>query len=85
MQGTLVLEKILTKHGVVHFKIMPKKEGELVNGSHGKDMIKYLQEIKKVSNKKLGVLNYFSSFILNTESRGIVDVVKEGTKWQTYT
>jgi hypothetical protein len=35
------------EHGVVHCRIMPKKEGELVNDSHGKDMIEILTRNKK--------------------------------------
>jgi hypothetical protein len=53
VQGTLVLEKVLMEHGVVHFKIVPKKEGELVNGSHGKDMI----EIPTRNKKKVPIRN----------------------------
>jgi hypothetical protein len=36
-----ILDKVLTKHGVVCLKTTPcfKEEGEHVNGSHGKNMI----------------------------------------------
>jgi hypothetical protein len=38
VQGVLILEQVLAKHGIAHLKIVPnlKEEGELVNGSHGK-------------------------------------------------
>ncbi len=37
VQGVLILEQVLAKHGIAHLKIVPNlKEGELVNGSHGK-------------------------------------------------
>jgi len=39
VRGAPILEKLLMKHGVVHFRITPdpKEGGELVNGSHQKE------------------------------------------------
>jgi hypothetical protein len=61
VQGTLVLEKIFTEHGVVHFRIVPKKEGELVNGSRGKDMI----EIPTRNKKKVPIRNLSSKLFFH--------------------
>jgi len=75
VRGAPILEKLLMKHGVVHFRITPDpKEGGGVGQwlpserGHGRNTCKKQNDFN------------CSCFILNTESRGIVAIIKEGSE-----
>jgi hypothetical protein len=59
-----ILDKVLTKHGVVCLKTTPylKEEGEPVNGSHGKNVIEI--PIKNKKKAAIRVCNFELFFIL---------------------
>jgi hypothetical protein len=50
-----ILEKVLTKHGVVCLRTVPylKEEGELLNGSHGKKDRNTYKKQEEGCNKSL--------------------------------
>jgi hypothetical protein len=72
VRGALVLEKIFTIHGAIHWIALNPKEG----GSQSIAPIKKGRGRNIYQNNKISIPKCSSCSTLNTESRGILDVAK---------